>query len=219
MFATATELEKASDALDDGDFGDTCDAVLVGRARWDYADALDTYARSHRASSPVARSYSQQAAEAFEAYLDFVKGLSADQFELAIRRLKQAERMSDAQFAPIRASFLRGRIGNAINSMSQSRIRAGDYAGFFDSLEEFANLPIECFPREVVLEWYKWLRSQPDFGHERQVSEEIVAVISQNNDCRHRWSTFVAFLERYVNQGGPQRTRWHPILDRARAWL
>jgi hypothetical protein len=217
-YARVDAFSKVVAVLDRDDFDD-CDPRLIGRARYDYATALEGYAKGFPEDSQPRREWSKKAAEAFTRYLDWFQTLGSERVDTAIRKLKGAEGLSEEAFAEIRRRFLRERIGNAINSMSQSHLGARDHAAFFASLEAHIELPVEAFPKQVVEEWYKWLRSQPDFRFLRESDQEVATAIQSQESCRTRWRLFSTFLGRYAAQSDFHRAAWDSVQERITRWL
>lgn len=220
LYAQVQDLERAVDVVrrESGASAGSCDELLAERAFFEYANALDRYSRTFPNDPQATRRWARGAADAYGEYLDWFLSLSDAQQNRLIRILTQTQRAAEDEFRPVRGKWLRTRVGNVLNSMGVSFVRAQAHEDLLGAYDRFFRMTIEIFPNEVAKKWYKWLRAKPDF----QVAKpdaEIKALVVRDADCFSQWEAFKEFLEAFIPVNPSVRAEWEAVVRRIRQWL
>src|SRR4029079_11382456 len=168
-------------------------------------------------SSAARRSWARKAAEAHRQYVDWFVGLEPIRQDRLIESVSQ-HRRSAPGFPEYRLRWILSRVGNAVYGIGSCLVRAADQTGLFTEYARLGNSSVEVFPEEAVKEWYKWLRSLPDFKFLR-ASRDLSSLIKENPDAEDSWREFHDFLGKYVNANPSVSDRWKPVRTRVSQWL
>lgn len=220
LYAQVQDLEKAVEVVrrESSSPAGSCDELLAERAFFEYANALDRYSRTFPNDPQATQRWAHGAADAYGEYLDWFLSLSDAQQNRLIRILTQTQRAPEDEFRPVRGRWLRTRVGNVLNSLGVSFVRAQAHEELLGAYDRFFRMTIEIFPNEVAKKWYKWLRAKPDF-QVAKLDAEIKALVLRDADYLSQWEAFKEFLETFIPANPSVRTEWEAVVRRIRQWL
>lgn len=196
----------------------SCEDWVMERAFFEYGTALDEYSKTFPRDPQATQTWANAAACAYGEHLDWFLSLDELRQNRLIRTLTKTQSISEEEFKKQRGTWLRSRIGNVLNSMGASFVRAQAHEELFDAYERYSQVTIEIFPNEVSRKWYKWLRAQPDFQAEKR-EPEIVRLIRESADVCGRWEAFRSFLGLYIPANPSVKDEWLAVKRRIDQWL
>lgn len=219
-YTRVQDLKKAVEALrsEIDSPSDICEDWVIERTFFEYGTALEEYSKTFPADPPAMQTWASRAATAYGQHLDWFVGLDESRQNRLIRMLTRAQSTSQEEFKRLRGTWLRSRVGNVLNSMGASFVRAQAHEQLFEAYERYSQVTIEIFPNEVSRKWHRCLRAQPDFRAEKR-APEIVEVIRENTDAFGRWEAFLSFLGFYIPANPSVRDEWLPVKRRIEQWL
>jgi hypothetical protein len=196
----------------------SCEDWVIERAFFEYGTALDEYSKTFPGDPQATQTWANAAAYAYDEHLDWFLNLDELRKNRLIRTLTKTQSISEEEFKKQRGTWLRSRIGNVLNSMGASFVRAQAHEELFNTYERYSQVMIEIFPNEVSRKWHKWLRAQPDFLAEKR-ELEIVKLIRESTDVYGRWEAFRTFLGLYIPANPSVKDEWLPVKRRIDQWL
>jgi len=212
-YARIQDLKHAVEFLMDSARSD-CEDFLKERTLFEYADELDKFSASFD-KEDARRTWASDAAEAYSEYLTWFLGLSDTAQNRLIGILTKSE---SPELSNTRGRWIRLRVGNVLHSMGAALIRAGGHEKLLSEYERLSGVSIEIFAAEVVKDWYKWLRTLPDYRRTRTAAE-IRSLMVRESDYSERWITFSRFLAAYIEVSPSVRSEWQAIKERIEKWL
>jgi hypothetical protein len=198
--------------------GSQCEDWLIERSFFEYAIALDKYSESFPEGSPAMQRWARDAAAAYGSYIEWVLGLDTTRRTQLIRLLVANQAMTESEFRAERGKWLRGRVGNVLNGLGTTLIRANRHNEMFGAYDRSFRESIEIFPNEIARKWYRWLRRKPDFARDR-VDAEIKRLIKNDDESSSQWTAFGEFLESFVAANRSVEGEWIGVRNRIVQWL
>lgn len=218
-YARVQDLEKAVEVLkrESASPSDSCEDWVMERGFFEYAAALDEYSKTFSGETQATQRWAMDAAAAYDQYVGWFLTLAEASQDQLIRILTKTQRLPDDEFKKEKRKWLRSRVGNVLNSMGASFVRAQAHEQLLSTYERFRET-VEIYPNEVTKKWHKWLRAKPDFQVEKREAQ-IKDLMTQSHDCASRWEAFKAFLDAYIPANPSVQTEWSPIRERIVQWL
>lgn len=219
-YTRVQDLKKAVEALrtEIDSPSDSCEDWVIERTFFEYGTALEEFSKTFPNEPQSTRTWAEAAARAYDQHLDWFVHLDESRQNRLIRMLTKTKTISEEEFKKLRGMWLRSRVGNVLNSMGASFVRAQAHDQLLNANERYSQEMIEIFPNEVAKKWYKWLRAQPDFQAEKR-EPEIVKLIRESTDAVNRWEAFRSFLRVYIPANPSVRDEWLPVKRRVDQWL
>jgi len=201
---------------------DACPLWLIEHTYWEYADSLHQFSRSFKPGDSQDRWY-QTTQAAYRDYLSWFMSLTEKQKDQLIAGDTHIS-AADPDFDNVRRGWLRRRIGNVIGGLGityEETHRLSDLVSVYQELaEQDPDAYAKVFPEEIVSNWFKYLRTMPEFKASKGPSE-IQAAISDPHEPQvaESWEAFRRFLNTYVRMNPSIRDQWGPWLGRLNKWL